>query len=172
MTGDAKSRTPPLIITDRLPYDTGASFSPSSKAVNNLSQQDDVAGTLVPKMMRLPTMQDLADNIHRAGRGSWHLSCDVARAYHQLPLDPGDWPLVCFSGGGRYYTDASLPFGMCWAAASCQNATSLIALKLITLVRWPVQRNKLSFTFISFKPSLIIWVSWRLNTRLLLLLTR
>ena len=77
--------------------------------------------------MRLSTAHDLTDSKHGAGRGSWLFSCDVAREYCQLPLDPGDWPLVCFSEGGRYYMDVSLPFSMRWAAALCQDATSLIA---------------------------------------------
>ena len=41
-------------------------------------------------------------------------------------MDPGDWPLVCFCFQGAYYTDISLPFGFCWAAAHCQDITSLI----------------------------------------------
>ena len=52
----------------------------------------------------------------------------LQRAYRQLPLDPRDWPHgLFFSEGGRYYVDVSLPFGMGWVAASCQNVTSLIA---------------------------------------------
>ena len=81
----------------------------------------------VPKKMRLPSVKDLADNIHRAGRGSWLYSCDVARAYWQLPLDPADWPLICLVEGGRFYIDVSLPFGMRWVAALSQDATSMIS---------------------------------------------
>ena len=39
-------------------------------------------------------------------------STDVSQAYRQLPLDPGDWPLVCFIFEGSFYMDLSLPFGL------------------------------------------------------------
>ena len=45
MKGDSKGFTPPVITTDILPSDTHAYFNPSSKAVNTLSQHDDVTGT-------------------------------------------------------------------------------------------------------------------------------
>ena len=61
--------------------------------------------------------------------GAWLFSCDAARAYRQLPLDPADWPPVCFKeGGGQFFMDARLPFSLiAWAAASCQDATSIIS---------------------------------------------
>ena len=54
----------------------------------------------------------------------------MARAYRQFPLDPGDWLLVCFNFEGAYYTDISLPFGLCWDSAHCQYVTSLITKEL------------------------------------------
>ena len=75
----------------------------------------------------VPLAQHLADNIRRAGKGALMYSCNVAIAYQQLPLNPADWPLICFSDRGRYYIDASLPFGMRWVADSCQDAMAIIA---------------------------------------------
>ena len=72
----------------------------------------------------------ISDLICSAGKGCFLYSADVARAYRQLPLDPGDWPLVCFNFQGAYYTDISLPFGIRWAAAHCQSVTSLITSEL------------------------------------------
>ena len=34
---------------------------------------------------------------------------------------------MCFTVKGKCYTDISLPFGLWWAAASCQNTTGLVA---------------------------------------------
>ena len=77
--------------------------------------------------MRVPSAKDIAKNIRRAGKGAWLFSCDVARAYHQIPLDPADWPLICLSEGGWNFMAISLLFGMKWAAASCQDVTAIIA---------------------------------------------
>ena len=83
-----------------------------------------------PKKMHLPATGDLCDLIRRAGRGCFLFATDVARAYRQLPLDPADWPLVCFTFEGRFFSDISLPFGLQWAAYHCQDATSLVTREL------------------------------------------
>ena len=54
----------------------------------------------------------------------------MARAYRQLPLDPGDCPLVCFNFQGAYYPDTNLPFGLHCAASHCQDITSRITREL------------------------------------------
>ena len=80
-----------------------------------------------PKKMHLPSTQDMARCIRQTGKGAFLYCCDVPYVYCQLPLDPADWPLVCFAVDRRYYTDVSLPFSLCWAAASCQDVTDLMA---------------------------------------------
>ena len=50
--------------------------------------------------------------------------------YRQLPLDPEDSPLVCFTFNGSYYVDVSLPFGLHWTASLCQDVTSIITCEL------------------------------------------
>ena len=69
------------------------------------------------RRMYLPSAKDLCDFIHIASKGCFMYSADVAWAYRQLPLDPGDWPLVFFSFQEAYYTDISLYVGVRWAAA-------------------------------------------------------
>ena len=51
----------------------------------------------------------------------------MGRACRQLPLDPADWPLVCFTFEGAYYIDISLPLA---SLANCQDVTSLITREL------------------------------------------
>ena len=51
----------------------------------------------------------MADLIKQAGSGCYLYCIDIARAYRQLPLDPLDWPLVCFMVKEKFYTDISLP---------------------------------------------------------------
>ena len=67
---------------------------PPGSSVNGGITKDIYLG--VPKKMRLPSPLDLASLIREEGRGAWLFSCDVSRAYRQFPLDPADWPLVCF----------------------------------------------------------------------------
>ena len=57
---------------------------------------------------------------------SLHVQRKIAISYQQLALDLRDWPLVCIKVEGCYFTDISLPFGLRWAAAACQDVTSLI----------------------------------------------
>ena len=80
--------------------------------------------------MHLPSAGDYCDLIKSAGRGCYLYATDVARAYRQLPLDPADWPLVCFLFEGRYFVDISLPFGLRWAASHCQDVTNIVAAEL------------------------------------------
>ena len=84
----------------------------------------------VPKKMHLPSASDLCDLIRKAGRGCFLYTTDVARTYRQLPLDPRDWPLVCFMFEGRFFADISFPFGLRWAVSHCQDITSLVAREL------------------------------------------
>ena len=64
--------------------------------------------------------------IKQVGNNCFRYSCNVSCAYKKLPLDPVDWPLVCLKVQGYYYINISLPFGLRWAAACCQDMTSLI----------------------------------------------
>ena len=82
------------------------------------------------KKIHLPSPPDLCDLIHKASKECFLFLADVARAYRQLPLDPGDWPLVCVRFQGAYYTDISLPFGMCLAAVHFKDDTSIITREL------------------------------------------
>ena len=78
------------------------------------------------KKMDLPSAQDMVDCIKKAVKGAYLYCRDITRAYHQLPLDPAEWLLVCFIIDSRYYTDISISFALGWAVASCQDATGLI----------------------------------------------
>ena len=78
------------------------------------------------RKMHLPSSQDMCVLMHKTGKGCCLYSADVARAYRQLPLDPADWPLVCFTFQGSYYTDISPPFRLCWVVSHCQDLTGII----------------------------------------------
>ena len=76
--------------------------------------------------MNLLAAEDLCALIRKAGKGCFMYSTDVLQAFHQLPLDPGDWPLVCFTFDNSFFVDLSLPFGLMWAASHCQAVMSLV----------------------------------------------
>ena len=83
---------------------------PPLYSINGGTPNDAFLG--VPHKMHLYMAEDLCGLIRKAGRGCSLYSIDVARAYRQLPLDPADWPLVCFSFDGSFVVDISLPFGL------------------------------------------------------------
>ena len=58
--------------------------------------------------MHLLSAQDLANITKKVGKGVYPYCRDIARAYCQLPLDPCDWPLVCFDHDGSYYANVRL----------------------------------------------------------------
>ena len=101
---------------------------PPGLSVNGGTPRDHFLGA--PRKMHLPSAGDYCDLIRAAGRGCYLYAMDVARTYRQLPLDPSDWPLVCFLFEGRYFVDISLPFGLRWAASHCQDVTNILAAKL------------------------------------------
>ena len=100
---------------------------PPEIRMNSCSPKDWFLGEA--KKMHLPLASDLCNLIWQAGKGSY-LYATVARAYHQPPLDPGDWPLIGFQFEGRYYTNISFPFRLRWVASHCQDVTNCIAREL------------------------------------------
>ena len=102
---------------------------PPAISINGCTPKDIYRGCF--KKMHLPTANDMADLIRKAGRGSYMFCCNIARAYRQLSLDPVNWPLVCLKAQGKYFVDMSLPFGLCWVAACCMDVTTLITRALM-----------------------------------------
>ena len=82
---------------------------PPDLSLNGGTTKDTYLG--LAKEMHLPSAQDLADRIRQAGTGAYVYSCNITRAYHQLPLAPAHWLLMCFKMEGQYFLDIILPFG-------------------------------------------------------------
>ena len=89
--------------------------TPPGVSLNGCTPRESFLGN--PKKMHLPSATDFCDLIRRAGKGCFLFATDVARAYHQLPLDPRDWPRVCFTFECRFVVNISLPYGLRWAAS-------------------------------------------------------
>ena len=101
---------------------------PPLHSVNEGTPKDEFLGE--PKKMHLPSVEDLCGLTCKAGKDCYMYSMDVARAYHQLPLDPADWPLVCFHFKGSFFVDISFPFALRWAVSHCQDVMSLVTREL------------------------------------------
>ena len=64
----------------------------------------------IPKKMHFPSAEDLCALICKAGKGCFMYAIDVSWADWQLPLDPGEWSLVCFTFDSSFFVDLSLHF--------------------------------------------------------------
>ena len=76
-----------------------------------------------PKQYSLPTVNDLAELIVAAGPGSYLWKADLERAYRQLRSDPLDYPLMCITHRGVYFTDICPSFG-CRGSSMAQQRVS------------------------------------------------
>ena len=77
------------------------------------------------KKMHLPMATNIADLIWQAGKDTYLFCCDITRAYCQLPLDPGDWPLICLKAHSRYVINVNLSLHSA-CGSCCQDITTLI----------------------------------------------
>ena len=94
---------------------------PQGRSVNdgipkNFHQGEDFSYTL-------PSAQDLADNMLKAGRGCYMWKSDLERAYRQLRVDPLDYPLLAIRHKGATYVDICPSFG-CRTSSSAQQRVS------------------------------------------------
>lgn len=73
-----------------------------------------------------PSVDDLAKLIVYFGSGCLMFKTDLARAYRQWPICPGDINLLGFSWRNRFFIDVAPPFGLRSAAYICQRITNAI----------------------------------------------
>jgi hypothetical protein len=65
--------------------------------------------------------------MNKMGRGCLMYKTDLRRAYRQIPVDPGEYPFLCYTWRGNIYADTVLPFGLRSAAMSCQRTTRALS---------------------------------------------
>ena len=71
-------------------------------------------------------MDDLVTLIKIKGRGCHLYKRDLKRAYHQIPVDVADVPLLGYYFKGAFYFDLYLSMGLRSAAFICQRVTDAI----------------------------------------------
>ena len=77
--------------------------------------------------LTFPTIDRIAALVWENGRGCHIYKRDLAHAYRQFSIDPGDWKYLGYNFGNKFYIDTVLCMGQRNAAAACQRATSALA---------------------------------------------
>ena len=83
--------------------------------------------------LEYPSVDRMCDMLVESKKcnGGWMLKRDLARAYRQLKVDPGDYNLLCFKWDNSLFFDTCLPFGLRTAAQACQRTTNALAFILM-----------------------------------------
>ena len=69
---------------------------------------------------RLPTVEDVAQELIATGKGAWMWKTDLSRAYRQMRVDPLDYPLLAVQHKGGVYLDLCPSFGARCSGAAQQ----------------------------------------------------
>lgn len=98
---------------------------PEGHAVNDGIDKDFYLGEQVN--MSFPSVDALAAQVRRKGRGCLLYKRDLRRAYRQFPIDPGDIRLLGVMWRGKIFLDMYLAMGLRSAAQVCQRVTTAVA---------------------------------------------
>ena len=102
----------PLMTAPKKPDSRRAVFDATygEFSLNNNTPKDTFLDT--PCVYDYPQVDDFRDLIINAGRGCFIWKRDLSRFYLQIPLDPLEYPLVCYVWRNRIYFFTSLMFGL------------------------------------------------------------
>ena len=73
-----------------------------------------------------PTIDNLCKKAAQLGKGCWGYKKDLKRAFKQLGMDPGDWPLLGIVWRSLIYFDKSAVMGSRSAPYACQRTTTFV----------------------------------------------
>ena len=85
---------------------------PAGASVNDGISKDLYLGQ--PVNLRYPMVDDIFSRIVQFASGCLLYKRDLKCAYHQLPVDPYDYPLLGYSCHDQLYFDVHLPMGQRW----------------------------------------------------------
>lgn len=95
---------------------------PIGQGVNSHIDKDSYLGE--PVNLCFPSVDEFGELMLLKGYGCLMYKIDLARAYRQLPICPGDIPLSGFIWRGLLYFDRVLTFGLRSAALDCQRTSN------------------------------------------------
>ncbi len=75
----------------------------------------------LPVDLTYPSIDTLAERVHDLGPGCLIYKGDLAKAFRQIPVDPGDIPLLGVFWEDRYYFNTYLPMGLISSTCICQH---------------------------------------------------
>ena len=116
----------PLMTAPKKPDSRRAVFDATygEFSLNNNTPKDTFLDT--PCVYDYPQVDDFRDLIINAGRGCFIWKRDLSRFYLQIPLDPLEYPLVCYVWRNRIYFFTSLMFGLTHSGLQGQRITSAV----------------------------------------------
>ncbi len=94
----------------------------SLRSVNDMVALGKYMGS--PMTLHYSSVDDLVDRVKSKGRGCAQFRRDLSRAFHQFPIDPGDYNLLGFTWKGVMYFDTTLPMGLRSSPFLCQRVTN------------------------------------------------
>ena len=78
--------------------------SPHGASVNSGISREEFA-------VRYTSADAAMDIVRRLGNDAFMAKGDIRHAFRLCPVQPADWPLLCYQWAGRVYVDLRLPFG-------------------------------------------------------------
>ena len=76
--------------------------------------------------LSFPTIDSIAKRVSKMKGEIWLFKVDLSGYFRQLPLDPGDYSLVCFTWHGKLYFDLVSPMGLRSAPYFAQRTSNAI----------------------------------------------
>ena len=97
---------------------------PEGAAVNEGIQKDNYLGNTID--LSFPRVDDFVKLIKPKGKGCILFKQGLKWAYHQIPVDVGDVPLLGYQFEEKFDFDLYLSMGLRYAAFICQRVTNAI----------------------------------------------
>ena len=97
---------------------------PIGDSVNSGIQKDQFMG--FHAKLSFPTIDVIARRVASLKGDIWLFKVDLSGYFRQLPLDPGDYSLLCFIWNGRLYFDLVSPMGLRSAPYFAQRTSNAI----------------------------------------------
>ena len=97
---------------------------PHGASINDGISKDVYLGELIN--LHYASVEQVCDMVMEVGKGAHIYKRDLRHAYHQIPVDPGDYKFLGYHWDGWLYFDTVLAMGQRNAAMACSRTTKAI----------------------------------------------